>query len=385
MATREDAGQQRPGGERGENGEWGEKVWVLSARSAAGLAGQARRLAEFVAGRPDLDPGDVAWSLAATRSVFERRAVIIGAGREELLSGLKAVAAGEPAAGVVTESAPPGGGNRGRVVFVFSGHGAQWAGMGRELAVCCPVFAARLDECAEALTPFTGWSVEDMLSGAACALECEDAVLPVLWAVSVALAAVWEAAGVVPDAVVGHGQGEIAAACVAGLLSLRDGARVVAGRGRALTAPAGRIPMLSAATGEWVQGPELCSGYWDDGARSPVMFDQAVRVLAASGYAVFAEVSPHPVLTTAIAQALEDVGASGPTVTGTLRRDEGGPGRLLASLAGVHVSGVAVDWAAVLGGGERVDLPTYAFQRQRYWPGSALAQANGEIDFVSDE
>jgi len=171
-------------------------AWVLSGRSAGALAVQAGRLAEFVAARPELDPGDVAWSLATTRTAFEHRAVIGGAGRNELMSGLAAVAAAQPAAGVVSGVAA----DPGRVVFVFSGHGAQWAGMGRALAANCPVFAARLAECAAALAPWVDWSLDDVLSGDGENLEREDVLQPVLWAVSVALAAVWQAAGVVPGA-----------------------------------------------------------------------------------------------------------------------------------------------------------------------------------------
>ena len=128
--------------------------WVVSGRTAAGLAAQAARLAAHVAATPGLDPADVGWSLAATRSVFEHRAVVTGTGPGQLAAGLSAVAAGEPAAGVVTGSVPAGG--AGRVVFVFPGQGAQWAGMGRELAAASPVFAARLAECGRALAPHVG-------------------------------------------------------------------------------------------------------------------------------------------------------------------------------------------------------------------------------------
>ena len=137
----------------------------MSGRSAAGLAAQAGRLAESVTARPDLDPADVGWSLATTRSAFEHRAVVVGGSREELVAGLAAVAAGEPAAGVVTGAARAAG----RVVFVFPGQGGQWAGMGRELATCSPVFAARLAECAQALAPYVDWSLDDVLAGATAA------------------------------------------------------------------------------------------------------------------------------------------------------------------------------------------------------------------------
>ena len=102
-------------------------------------------------------------------------------------------------------------------------------------------------------------------------------------------------------------------------------------------------------------------------------FDRAVRVLAGGGHRVFIEVSPRPVLTAAITATLEDEGTERMVVSGTLRRGDGGPGRILASLAKVHVHGVGVDWSAVLGGGQRAELPTYAFQHRRYWPGLGRA------------
>ena len=120
-----------------------------------------------------------------------------------------------------------------------------------------------------------------------------------------------------------------------------------------------QLPMISAMTGQWLDGPETGPRYWYDSLRAPVEFGRAVQVLAESGHEVFVEASPHPVLTPAI---------TAPVVTGTLRRDDGGPDRFLAALAAVHVRGVRVDWAAVLTAGPRVDLPTYAFQHRRYWP-----------------
>ncbi|HEV3288300.1 MAG TPA: type I polyketide synthase, partial [Streptosporangiaceae bacterium] len=191
----------------------GVMAWPVSGRSAAGLRGQAGRLAACLAARPDLDLADVAWSLATTRSVFEHRAVITGTDRGELTAGLAALTAGKPAARVVTGVA----GGRGKVVFVFPGQGSQWPGMGRELAACCPVFTARLAECSRALAPWVDWDLEQVLAGApgAPGLDRAEVVQPVLWAVMVSLAAVWQAAGVTPDAVTGHSQGEIAAATVA--------------------------------------------------------------------------------------------------------------------------------------------------------------------------
>ena len=426
----------------------GATAWVVSGRSPEALRAQAARLAD-VAGAD----ADVAWSLAATRSAFEYRAVVAGTGAE-LRDGLAAVTAGEPAGHVVTGST--GDGETGRTVFVFPGQGAQWAGMGRELAASSPVFAARWAECQAALAPYVDVSLDEV------DLERVDVVQPALWAVMVSLASVWQAAGVAPDALVGHSQGEIAAACVAGALSLEDGARVVALRSRALRVLAGRggmlsvaepaeaaceriagygdrlsvaavnsptatvlsgdvealdevaarceadgvrarrvpvdyashgaqvdaveaeiraaldgitprragIAMLSSTTGEWLTGTELDAGYWFANLRRPVGFAPAVAKLAAEGCRTFVEVSPHPVLTTAVSESAEAA-----VVAGTLRRDDGGPARLLQSLAEVYVRGVAVSWPAVLGPGERIDLPTYPFQHRRFWAESAPSAA----------
>ncbi|HET6703376.1 MAG TPA: beta-ketoacyl synthase N-terminal-like domain-containing protein [Amycolatopsis sp.] len=417
----------------------GPTAWVVSAHSAAALTGQAGRLREHVLGGTGT-PEDIGWSLGATRSAFEHRAVVLG---DDLPAGLAAVATGQPGAGVVTGVAA----TTGRTVFVFPGQGSQWLGMGRELAESCPVFAARLAECEAALAPYVSLDLTGFSDAA-------DVVQPALWAVMVSLAEVWRAAGVVPDAVVGHSQGEIAAAVVSGALSLEDGARVVALRSKALTALAGRggmmsvaepapvvrariepwgarlsvaavngplstvvsgepdalrelaeateartrvipvdyashsaqvdslreeilaalaaitprtpeIPLISSMTG--APAEELDAEYWFASLREPVEFERAIRTLGESGYGVFVETSPHAVLTGAIADTLGD-----PVAVGTLRRDDGGAPRLLRSFAEAWTRGVPVDWSAVLSG-QPVELPTYAFQRQRFWPRPAVA------------
>ncbi|GAB1639953.1 hypothetical protein KRMM14A1259_03760 [Krasilnikovia sp. MM14-A1259] len=444
-------------------------AWPVSARTAEGLRMQAARLLEYVTTRPGLDPADVARSLATTRSLFEYRTVVTGAGRDELIAGLTAVAAGETPAGVVTGLAAAD--DEGEPVFVFPGQGAQYVAMGRELAACSPVFAARLADCEQALARYVDWSLTDVLRGAEGAPELEraDVVQPALWAVLVSLAAVWEAAGVTPGAVVGHSQGEIAAATVAGILTLDDAAKVVAVRSQALSAlgtgggmlsvvmpdaavrellepwgdrlsvaavngPAAtvvsgetealaefeaalsrrrvlrwripvtdfvahsagidgiaatlveslagiqpaeaRIPMFSTVECRFVEGPELGPDYWFANVRRTVRFAEAIRELAAAGNRTFLEVSPQPVLTTGIAETIEELGAPGtPVITGTLEREHAGARRLLESFARLHVSGTPVDWTAVLTGGQRTDLPTYAFQRQRFWLHQSRAAA----------
>src|ERR1700728_133762 len=160
----------------------GASAWVVSGRAAGGVVGQAGRLAEWVEARPDLDLVNVGWSLAVSRSVLECRAVVTGGTREELVAGLGAVAAGQPRAGVLSGTAPAGGGGAGRVVCVFPGQGGQWAGMGRELAACSPVFADKPAECSAALAPWVGWSVEEVLAGPAGGLGGGGVGEPALWA-----------------------------------------------------------------------------------------------------------------------------------------------------------------------------------------------------------
>jgi acyl transferase domain-containing protein/acyl carrier protein len=433
--------------------------WVISGRGAEGLRAQAARLSGFLAANPDLGIADVGHSLTA-RALLEDRAVAIGGTRGDLLAGVEALAAGATAENVVKGSAA----GRDGVVFVFPGQGSQWLGMARELLDCSPVFAARMGECGEALAPHVDWSLADVLSDTqdASLLDRIEIVQPVLFAVMVSLASLWDACGVRPDVVVGHSQGEIAAACVAGGLSLEDAAHVVALRSRALERLAGKGGMVSVALGreelgalleDWgdrvalaaVNGPhsavvsgdpealgellgkceeqgvrarkiavdyaahsaqveavreELLAGcasivpsssgvalystvtggsldtaeldgeYWYRNLRETVHFEQVIRALLSERRGVFVEVSPHPVLTVGIQETIDDCAEGDGIVTvGSLRRGEGGPERFMTSLAELFVRGVEVDWTALYKGlgARRVRLPSYAFQRERYW------------------
>ncbi len=221
----------------------GPVAWVLSAASEEALRETAARLRPVAAAEP---PADVAAALAA-RARHERRAVVVGHTTEELLAGLDAVRDGNgdgDGAGVVRGSA----GRPGTVAFVFPGQGAQWAGMARRLRAASPVFAAELRACRRALQSYVDWSLDDVLNElpGAPPLERVDVVQPVLFSVMVSLAALWRSFGVAPDVVVGHSQGEIAAAYVAGGLTLDDAARIVALRSKAIAAElAGRGGMVS--------------------------------------------------------------------------------------------------------------------------------------------
>ncbi|MCZ1017741.1 type I polyketide synthase [Streptomyces noursei] len=423
--------------------------WVLSARGEAALRDQVARVLSYVDDNPGLNPVDVGFTLATGRSSFEHRAVLMAADAADFRKGLAGLARCVTEPGVVQGVAGAGD----RAVFVFPGQGSQWVGMAVELLGSSSVFAESMRACAQALAPHVEWSLLDVLADAE-ALERVDVVQPVLFAVMVSLAALWRSYGVEPAAVVGHSQGEIAAACVAGALSLGDAARVVALRSKALLALSGRggmvsvslsvdevagrlerwdgrisiaavngpgsivvsgdvdaldelladceesgvrarripvdyashsahveeireelltilagiaprpsqVPFYSTVSVERIDTSVLDAEYWYRNLRQTVRFEETVRALAEQSHGLFVEISPHPVLAVAVQETAERAVA-----VGSLRRGEGGFARFLESLAEAHVHGIDVDWSVVFPGGRRVELPTYAFQRRRYW------------------
>ncbi|TGA86232.1 acyltransferase domain-containing protein, partial [Streptomyces palmae] len=201
--------------------------WVLSARDASALRAQADRLHTQLTAHPEPATADIGRALATTRTRFDQRAVLLTTDRSEALAGLRALADGDPhSPDLVLGTARPGH----RVVFVFPGQGSQWRGMALELLETCPVFREHLHRCAEILARHVDWSLLDVLRTAPGAPELErtDVVQPALVAVMLSIAEVWRGYGVRPDAVVGTCLGEIAAAQVAGALSLEDALAVVA-------------------------------------------------------------------------------------------------------------------------------------------------------------
>ncbi|MGW6293897.1 type I polyketide synthase, partial [Streptomyces sp. NPDC055058] len=218
---------------------------LLSARTPAALRAQAARLRTHLRAHPGTPLTDVGYTLAVGRAALTHRAAVLADDTAALDETLAALAADAPlTTPVPVGSALPGGAEP---VLVFPGQGAQWTGMGRELLDTSPVFAHWIDRCEQALAPYVDWSLTAVLRGdeGAADLGRVDVVQPALWAVMVATAALWRAHGVRPAAVVGHSQGEIAAACAAGALTLEDGARVVALRSRAITRIAGTGGMMS--------------------------------------------------------------------------------------------------------------------------------------------
>ncbi|MFH8447559.1 type I polyketide synthase, partial [Streptomyces sp. NPDC018026] len=456
---------------------------VLSAASASGLPRQAEALRSWLAADPGRTLSDTAFSLATTRAALDHRAVVAAADRDAALSGLTALAEQEERPGTVTGVVAP----EAPLAFLFSGQGAQRPGMGRELYETFPVFSTALDAVCEHLDPLLDRSLKELMfasphedadgaNGADGGRELDRTVYTqsALFAFEVALYRLLKSWGVVPDVLMGHSVGELAAAHVSGVLSLPDACALVAARGRLMQAlPAGgamtalqateeevlpllgdgigiaalnspsslvvsgdesavlavaahferlgrktsrlRVshafhsplmePMLeefrqvaddlsygtpalrivSNVTGREAGPGELASAdYWVRHVRQAVRFADGVRQLEADGVTRYVEVGPDGVLSALAAAGLEQ---DGHVVVPALRKDVPEPQALFTALARLHVHGAGPDWAAVFAGrgARRLDLPTYAFEKRRYWLDAAPVAQSGSAQDIGQQ
>ncbi|MFF8918720.1 type I polyketide synthase [Streptomyces sp. NPDC015032] len=464
-------------------------AFPVSARSLPGLRAQARRLYDHVVAAPDASLVDIGYSLATTRAALEHRAVVVARDRAELLGSLQAVAEGGGRPGVHTGTSR----HHASTAFLFTGQGSQRVGMGRELYESRdlhPAFASSLDECCALLDPLLPVPLRDVMfagpgTETGALLDTTRFAQPALFALETALFRQFEAWGVRPGQVAGHSVGEVAAAHVAGVLSLADACTLVAARGRLMDAlpPGGamaavaagadevaahlaetgcaveiaavngpasvvvsgddaavreaaayfrkqgrsvtplrvghafhsarmepvladfadvvrrlsfaapRLPLITAVPGRAATDEELCTPeFWVDHVRRPVRFADSVAHLGERGAALHVELGPDGVLTGLVRDCLASSGPApagpdtdeagggkrgpAPLVLPTLRGTRPEAHALLDTLAALHAHGVPVDWRAVFAGlgGRRVALPTYAFQRRRYWLESAPEQ-----------
>jgi acyl transferase domain-containing protein/D-arabinose 1-dehydrogenase-like Zn-dependent alcohol dehydrogenase/acyl carrier protein/predicted alpha/beta hydrolase family esterase len=413
---------------------------LVSGKDEAAVRAQAERLRSHLAARPELDLMDVGFSLATTRAHLDRRAAVVAMDRHELLARLAELAADAPVGGVVG----------GKTAFLFTGQGAQRAGMGLELAAAYPVFAAALDQVAGELDPLLDRPLRDLLASAE--LDETTYTQPALFAVEVALFRLVDSLGMRPEFLIGHSVGEIAAAHVAGVLSLADAGALVTARGRLMGGlPAGggmvavqateeeitaslagfedrlavaavngpqatvvsgdldavaewlprwahrkttrlrvshafhsprmdpmlaefrtvcqrltftepAIPVVSNLTGRIVSAELTDPEYWVNHVRQPVRFADGIHTLHQQKVTRFLELGPDAVLTAMAGQTVDDG-----VFAAALRARQPEAETFAGFLGRAHVAGATVDWTAFYPGARRVDLPTYAFQRQRYW------------------
>ncbi|MFB9905678.1 SDR family NAD(P)-dependent oxidoreductase [Allokutzneria oryzae] len=422
----------------------------ISARTEPALRALAAAYPDFLAH----GAVEVARTAASRRHHHEHRAVFVADSRDDLAAKIEAFARGDSPSGVVSGRASA---TRPKVAFVFPGQGSQWAGMGRDLYAEEPVFAEALRRCDAAIRAETGWSVIDRLHD----FDGVGVIQPVLFALEVALAELWRAYGVEPDVVIGHSMGEVAAAHVAGALSLEDAVKVICRRSRLLErisgqgamalvelpldeaetalsavadrvsvaavngprstvvsgdpaaveqvlaeltdagvfcrrvkvevashspqvdpltgdllaelkdiAPvAGTVPLHSTVTGRSGDGADMDAYYWVRNLRAPVLFGPVVQEHLDGGPVVFVELSPHPILLPSIDEVLTE----GSATVASLRRDRP---VFREAVAALHVHGYPVTLYTEKG--RCVPLPTYPWQRERYWVDPPLRSSRNE-------
>ena len=436
---------------------------LLSAKSEAALQGQAQRLREQVLAQPDLSLVDVAYSLATSRTPFEHRAAVVADSHEALLAALEALGQGR--------SVPPTAVGRargdGKTVFLFTGQGSQRPAMGQKLYESFPIFREALDRVCAHFEGQLDRPLREVMFAAegsqeSALLDQTGFTQPALFALEVALFRLLESFGVHPDLLLGHSIGELAAAHVAGVLSLGDACTLVAARARlmqalrqdgamvtvqasedevlpllagqeqrvslaalngpmstvvagdedavlkiaghfegmgrkatrlrashafhshhmdgmlddfrrvaqTLTYHPAQITIISNLTGTRATDDQLGDpDYWVRHIRHAVRFGDGVHAAHAEGARIFLELGPHGVLSAIAETALEEEEGGSRSFVPVLRKDRDETEAMIAALGIVQVAGVRVDWPAFFApyAPQRVDLPTYAFQRERFW------------------
>lgn len=430
---------------------------ALSARSAQAVSELAGRYAEYVEENPSASVADIAYTANTGREPFAHRAAVTAASLAELRDNLRTLAPGGTGLASGTPAKPD---RPPRVAFLFTGQGAQYAGMGRTLYQTQPTFRAAIDQCNEWLRPHLDRSLLSLLDPeAGPLLDQTGYTQPVMFSIEYALASLWRSWGIEPAAVMGHSVGEFAAACVAGVYSLEDGVRLIVERARLMQSlPAGGLMAAIFAaearvadairsfpdqvTIAAINGPEsiVVSGdepavrqllarfesqgvksktlatshafhthhmdpilaelrraaesarcsppkieiisnltgraadahtyadptYWSRHCRQPVRFAESIQAMADLGCEVFLEIGPNPTLIGMGQRCLTDGGYAW---LPSLRAGRDDWRMMLDSLARLHVRGANVDWAGFDRDYRRrkTELPSYPFQRRRYW------------------
>ncbi|MCH8147569.1 MAG: SDR family NAD(P)-dependent oxidoreductase [Planctomycetes bacterium] len=374
-------------------------VLCLSAKDGNALRELAGAYERHLKVHPEDSLADVCFTANAGHMHFDHRVAVVGNSVNEMRKKLSSFVNGtEEGSGLCAgEVREPGGP---KVAFLFSGDGSQYAGMGRQLYETDPKFREILEGCEELLRD----QIDQPLLSGLYPPSGEDATLgeaafaePALFALEYALARLWRSWGVEAFLMMGHGVGAYVAACVAGAFSLEDGLKLAAQRGRMMQASFGddsppieplldefeqgaagvnyrsvRVGLVSDLSGERIDGKHLSAEYWRLHLRQPAQFDRGMETLVKEGCETFLEIGPNPVL---LDMGRRCVSLQGGLWLASLRKEHGDWEQLLESLSELYVEGSAVDWSSFDGAYARrcVELPTYPFQRQRYWMDAATS------------
>ena len=428
---------------------------------------------------------DLCYTAAVRRSHYRHRQALVVRSRSELIRVLDHLDSDSPQKknsqtdqdktdqsepNVYIGLEPPLG--RAKLSFVFSGQGSQFIGMSTQLMQQEPIFLEMLNQCEAALKPYVSWSLLEELGQeeANSRFDEIDVIQPILFALQVSLAALWRSWGVEPDVIVGHSMGEVAAAYVAGALSLENAAQIICHRSRLMRRLSGQgamvltelslqqaesyiapyrthvsiavnnsrrstvlsgdpkvletlvqtleqqgifhrwvkvdiaahspqverlqaelstlldgispkpsqVPFYSTVLNRIVPGCELDSAYWVRNLREPVQFAGAIHDLIQQDVALFLEMSPHPLLKSAIEETCCDCKIEGIAFE-SLRKDTDDRQALLSSLAALYCQGQTVNWSAVYPQGKCITLPAYAWQRERFWLSDAHPSSSRDL------
>jgi acyl transferase domain-containing protein/SAM-dependent methyltransferase len=438
-------------------------LFVFSGRSSEAVTAYAQLHVDLLTSdspqRETASLRDIGYTLSLRRSHHDRRLAVVAHSTDELAENLAAFLAGERRPGVLTGRVESG--ERPGLVFVFTGMGPQWWAMGRELLQREPVFREVIERCDALFQRHAGWSLLDQFTADEQHSRMAETQIAQTtnFALQVALTALWRSHGIIPDAIVGHSVGEVAAAYEAGALSLEDAIKVSFHRSRVQQLAAGQgtmiavemphqaandalsefqgrvsiaainspssitfsgdhvaleelarslssagyfcrtlnvevayhshqmdpfkeeflssleelaprtpsIPLYSTVTGQHVNGPSLDGSYWWKNIRDPVRFNDVMDLALQDGNSVFLQVGPHPVLSSAIAECAAHQGRK-VEILSSLRRQTEERGWFLGSVGSLFTLGFEVNWPHLYDQGCRfVRLPSYPWQRQRYW------------------
>ena len=440
--------------------ETSQYLLTLSAIDPHALVELTNRYSEYFVSHPNVSLNDVIFTANTRRTQFTHRLAVIGNSKEQLVNKLAAYKNKQDITGILTGQV--GLAEEKKIAFLFTGQGAQYIDMGRQLYESEPVFRTALEKCDELLRPYLEKSLLTIIfpkPGEESPINETAYTQPALFAIEYALAELWRSWGITPSAVMGHSVGEYVAACVAGLFSLEDGLKLIAERGRLMQslprdgamaavfadhqrvtqaiapfandvsiaaingpenivisgretalqailqnlAQAGikasrlsvshafhsplmdtildafeqtagsitftkpRIPLTSNVTGKVIAFEEISQpSYWRKHIRQPVQFQSAMETLQEQGYRVFLEIGPQPTL---LGMAQRCISGRDYLWLASLRQQKEDSYQMLESLGALYVHGIDVDWQGFHqhDSGHVVPLPSYPFQRQRYW------------------